>query len=289
MKTKRIFIPGEEWLYYKIYCGVRTSDLIFTDALYPLIQSMMAQGWIDQWFFIRYNDPDYHIRIRFHYKDPNVQAQVMVAVQKALQGYVDEDIIYRVQLDTYIRELERYGNENTITSEVLFHKESDMLLKAISMVEDENLFALFIIKSIDRLLEDFGYDLETKLDFATRNRHGYWMEFKGNKHLTKQLNQKYSGMKSQLFSFMNERIEEYAPLDQLLDQKTVSTQELVQSIQNYLSGDTAILGKDDLLASYVHMLVNRAFRSQQRFYELVCYDFLLKHYQRMRHHPKSKK
>ena len=34
---KRDFCIGSEWLYYKIYTGVKTADLILMEKLYPLI------------------------------------------------------------------------------------------------------------------------------------------------------------------------------------------------------------------------------------------------------------
>ncbi|WP_371311652.1 lantibiotic dehydratase C-terminal domain-containing protein [Flavobacterium circumlabens] len=34
----------------------------------------------------------------------------------------------------------------------------------------------------------------------------------------------------------------------------------------------------ELIASFVHMNINRTFRSKQREYELICYDFMNKYY-----------
>ena len=66
MKLKRTFIIGEEWLYYKIYCGNRTSDTILIDVIKPLTESLLKEKIIDKWFFIRYSDPENHLRVRFH-------------------------------------------------------------------------------------------------------------------------------------------------------------------------------------------------------------------------------
>ena len=69
MSIKRTYILGDEWLYYKLYCGARTSDVILTETIKPVTEYLLNQGLIDSWFFIRYGDPDFHIRIRFHLVD----------------------------------------------------------------------------------------------------------------------------------------------------------------------------------------------------------------------------
>jgi len=67
---QRSFIIGSEWLYYKIYTGPKTSDLVLTDIIKPVVANLIANDTIDSWFFIRYNDPKHHIRVRFHYNKP---------------------------------------------------------------------------------------------------------------------------------------------------------------------------------------------------------------------------
>ena len=38
------------------------------------------------------------------------------------------------------------------------------------------------------------------------------------------------------------------------------------------------LSLDDLMSSYIHMLLNRLFRNNQRTHELVVYDFMWRWY-----------
>ena len=67
---KRTFSLGSEWLYFKIYCGVKTADFILVDYLKETIEQLLAQQYISKWFFIRYNDPDAHLRLRFKIDNP---------------------------------------------------------------------------------------------------------------------------------------------------------------------------------------------------------------------------
>ena len=63
---QRKFIPGSQWLYFKIYTGVKTADEVLAHTIRPFLRELYAERWIDGSFFIRYNDPDFHIRLRLH-------------------------------------------------------------------------------------------------------------------------------------------------------------------------------------------------------------------------------
>ncbi|EZH74890.1 hypothetical protein ATO12_09120 [Aquimarina atlantica] len=279
MSTKRTYILGDEWLYYKIYCGARTSDVILTETIKPLTAQLLEQGLIDSWFFIRYGDPDFHIRIRFRLPDVQAIGTVILQINAAMQHYIEQRVVYKLQTDTYIRELERYGTNTIDASETLFFYDSAMLLDAIALIEDEELYFLFVVKAIDRLLNSFGYEQQQKLELVTRNSLAFKREFHADKGLNKQLDKKYRGLKSKLSSFLETTSmqEDYNILDDLLDHKAKQSLAVVQKIMKAQQDKQLEMPLDDLLSSYIHMLVNRAFRSKQRFYELVCYDFLVRY------------
>lgn len=280
MNTQRIYIPGDHWLYYKLYCGARTADTILTNTLNPITEELINQEIISKWFFIRYNDPDSHLRIRFYVNNTKDSIEVIQRIHRALQFYVKNDIVHSVQLDTYKREFERYGTNTIDTSEVLFYHESHMLISVIEIVENEELYFLFVLRAIDRLLESFDFDLEHKLRFALMNMEAYKTEFEANTLLNKQLDKKYRHLRQQIELFVtpNPLPSDYVMLDRLLDHKHQNTKKELAYIKACNTDSTMQMSLDNLISSYIHMLVNRAFRSRQRFYELVCYDFLTKFY-----------
>ena len=83
--VKRIFIPCDEWVYYKIYSGSRMADIILTDIIKPISRRFLSADIIDKWFFIRYSDPDPHLRVRFHYSNAysinNIITEFNVVIQ----------------------------------------------------------------------------------------------------------------------------------------------------------------------------------------------------------------
>ncbi|HBX51207.1 MAG: hypothetical protein A2275_06955 [Bacteroidetes bacterium RIFOXYA12_FULL_35_11] len=69
MQTSRYFIPGSEWLYYKIYCGPKTADTIIENVFLPVSSKLFENSLIKKWFFIRYSDSDLHLRFRILLND----------------------------------------------------------------------------------------------------------------------------------------------------------------------------------------------------------------------------
>ena len=59
---ERNFYPGESWLYIKVYGGITACDQLLVDVIYPTIISLKRTKVIVNWFFIRYYDPDFHLR-----------------------------------------------------------------------------------------------------------------------------------------------------------------------------------------------------------------------------------
>ncbi|WP_299610861.1 thiopeptide-type bacteriocin biosynthesis protein [uncultured Aquimarina sp.] len=278
--VQRAFIIGSEWLYYKIYTGPKTSDLILTEIIKPIASQLLEQDVIDKWFFIRYNDPKHHIRVRFHYNEPENVAAVINALYAGLKEFSDEDLIWKIQLDTYQREIERYGVDTMVASEELFFLDSKMIVDFLDLIdgdEGEELRWLFGIRAIDQLLADFGYDEDQKLVLMERLKTGFGAEFGMNKNLKKQMDKKFRNEQEKIKNFLRlskEATPEYIPILDLLEEKSTKSKALVGSIKSKVN--TSIL--DDRMSSYIHMLMNRLFRSKNRLHEMVLYDLLYRNY-----------
>jgi len=106
---KRRFVLGSEWIYFKFYVGAKTADKILREAIKPFTEDLLNADIIDQWFFIRYSDPDVHLRVRLHFTKKNQVGKIIQTVFKHIEKFVDQELIWKVQTDTYQREIERYG------------------------------------------------------------------------------------------------------------------------------------------------------------------------------------
>ena len=66
---KRKLYPGDKWLYVKIYASSVQCETLLITKIPQLISSLTKQSLIQKWFFIRYADPENHIRLRFLLSD----------------------------------------------------------------------------------------------------------------------------------------------------------------------------------------------------------------------------
>ena len=66
---QRTYIPGDQWLYFKIYTGFKTADLLLREVIPRIANQLLAGHIISKWFFIRYSDPELHLRLRFCLQD----------------------------------------------------------------------------------------------------------------------------------------------------------------------------------------------------------------------------
>ena len=273
---QRTFVLGDKWIYYKWYCGKKTADTILVDIVKPLTEKLLHENLIDQWFFIRYDDPKSHLRIRFRCKQVSNIGMIINEVKKAIDYFVANDLIWKVRTDTYQRELERYGKQTIVDAEQFFFIDSTTCINALNMIEDDELLFLFALKSIDTLLESFNYDTKNKIEFVKPNLIAFKKEFNSDKQLSKQLNKKYASLKEKTIAFMTENSDEdFIPLFNLLENKKKKLSQLSTIILNKKKLEISI---NQLLSSYVHMMINRLFRDQQRLHELVSYDFLSRYY-----------
>ena len=283
-QVQRSFIIGDSWLYYKLYTGPKTADLILTEIINPVVKELLEHQFIDKWFFIRYADPKHHLRVRFHYNNPAFINEIVGRLHGPFQHFINEDLLWKVQLDTYQRELERYGKNTIDLAETLFFHDSAMITDFIDLIEGdegEELRWLFGLRAIDNLLNSFQYSEENRLALMERLKIGFGNEFGMSRPLKKQLDDKYRASRGKINDFMiftRDNNPDFAPILDVLDVKTKNSVASAKAILSHKENSTLELDLDNLMSSYIHMLMNRLFKSNNRLHEMVCYDFLYRYY-----------
>ncbi len=280
----RNFVVGSEWLYYKLYTGHKTGDVLLCQIIKPLTAEFNRNGWVDKWFFIRYVDPNYHLRIRFKVNNDQNLGNIITAMYNCLQPWIKNDLIWKIQLDTYQRELERYGPNTMELSESLFHYDSEAAVHFLDLIEGdegEELRWLFGLRSIDNLLDSFAFALEKKKELLETYKIAFGKEFGMSRFLKKQLDDKYRkerGKIAHFMTFIKEREPNYGPILDILQNKKEHISPIAQKLVELNKSNRLEIDLDNLVGSYIHMLMNRLFKSKNRLNEMVCYDFLYRYY-----------
>ena len=286
--VQRSFILGSQWLYYKIYTGPKTADIVLTEIILPLVNEFENQNWIKKWFFIRYADPKTHLRLRFLVENKNHISLIIAALFEKLKPFVEMDMIWKVQLDTYHRELERYGSNTIALSESLFCIDSWATIRFLDLIDGEDgeqLRWLYGLRAIDTLLTAFTYPLEAKLKLLEGLKIGFGQEFNMSRPLKRQLDGKYRKERSQIEDFMlftlNEK-PDYLPILEIFEHSKINLEPISQKVLALDSSNLLQVSANNLMGSYIHMLMNRLFKSKNRLNEMVCYDFLYRYYRTLK-------
>jgi|LakMenEpi03Aug12_release.lakeMendotaPanAssembly.Ray.scaffolds.fasta_scaffold21191_3 thiopeptide-type bacteriocin biosynthesis protein len=275
---KRSFILGDEWIYYKIYTGVKSADFILMKHLKPLLEELVDNLDVDQWFFIRYSDPDFHLRLRLHISDRSKLAHIINSVNIELKLLLELELIWKVQIDTYNRELERYGFSIIEQSESMFYYDSKMIIDALEIIENNdnsNLKWLWGLMVIDTFMDDFSFSIMEKKDLMENLKISFAKEMAVDKNLRKQLSAKYQKFKTEIDAFINKRVE-HEMLCILLKKKSAYISNEIAVIKNCKSESLNI---NYLISSHIHMIMNRLFRTKNRQNEFVSYQMLYFHYE----------
>ncbi|KIA97516.1 hypothetical protein OA93_13375 [Flavobacterium sp. KMS] len=277
-KVKRSFILGEEWLYYKIYCGHYSADLVLAESILPIVNELVQKGLIVQWFFIRYNDPNNHLRLRFQIENlDNIQV-IIKLMQTHFSELIKKDLVSDIVTATYKREIERYGESTIELVEKLFYYHSEKIVNLITNTtpqEDEIARIFASLQMINDLLECFNIPLNNRISFVKTMQEDY----KSEQHIEKENNKKldflYRTYRNEIILYLQEK-QEPAYLEGLIDLVKI-TQKEIEVIKEIISMKSST-SLEDFISSLIHMNVNRIFRSKQRHYEMMCYDFMNRYY-----------
>ena len=279
---KKSYSLGSEWCYYKLYCGLKSADLILEEAIAPAIKCLNDKNIISKWFFIRYFDIDWHLRVRFRLKDPTKLGVLINQLYFHLEPFVKSGIISKIQTDDYIQEINRYG-ENTIEiAESFFYEDSNAFLDFLSITNRElreNYRWKFALRSVNNLLDAFGFDLESKLNFSEMLKEAFICEFGNNKTLKIQLDEKYRQLRPEISQFLNQPFtDDCESLENILAEKDKKITNLIKQINETEINGNHIPNITGFAESYIHMMLNRIFANRQRVHEMTIYYLLYKHY-----------
>jgi thiopeptide-type bacteriocin biosynthesis protein len=251
----RLRPPGSDWLFVKLYCPRALEEDLIAGPMRTFCEFVLSAGLAQEWFFIRYSDPDPHLRLRFRGAPERLVGQLIPQVCSWAAELMSEGLCLRFCFDTYDREVERYGGEaGTAAAEALFAADSRAVAQLLYLDQQRSLQmdrTTLAILSIDDLLADLGLSEPNRLRWykdQVVSRHETGPEYRQRKKALRlllgdprQLLAKPGG--GAVAGAFATRREAFAPLVQRLD-AFMEQGELGQP-------------KSKLFQSFVHMHCNR--------------------------------
>lgn len=257
-------INEDGWLYFKLYC--RELDAIITNEVLPFCKQWMEKGVIKQFYFIRYADPDIHIRLRIQMNDFKENTNNIICYTW-LNNLSRNSKIKEYTINIYERELERYGGAIPFDYvEKFFCLDSMYITEVLSTKRTEEMNEQLVVMSNIFILNIFDNSYERQLNLFENymtNLNNYKKEFKKsmkeyimickllNDYIPlKKLKFKNSGGIDEVIQLLNSR-------NEMLKQYIIKLHELDK--QGGLANTI-----DDIIFSILHMHCNR-FRGNRIF------------------------
>jgi thiopeptide-type bacteriocin biosynthesis protein len=165
--SSRVCPPGSEWLYLKLYHPATIAEELIAGPLQSFTRFALAADLAKAWFFIRYADPDPHLRIRFQGDPDALVGPLLKATCRWATDLMADGSCTRFSFEVYEREVERYGGPDAISiAESIFAADSTAVPQMLELsrtqlptIDRETLAIL----SIDDLLASVGLAEQQRL------------------------------------------------------------------------------------------------------------------------------
>ena len=214
--------------------------------------------------------------------------ELMPVLSAALNPLLESGTIHKIQLDTYEREIERYGGlEGVVASEELFWADSEAVIEILSNLSgDEGLDSRWraALLGVDMLAADFGFDLRAKRSLMANLGDLYCREFHVAAQEKQSLGERFRTLRPSLEMLLDPSTigpPKSGELDlrrKAFERRSVRNREVAATLRALFEAGRLDAAIEDLVQNYVHMHVNRIVRSDWRQHELVLYDFLFRLY-----------
>jgi thiopeptide-type bacteriocin biosynthesis protein len=162
---QRMATPGGAWLYMKAYGPRALQDRLLL-AIAPLVDRAIEEEVVRAWHFVRYADPEPHLRLRFTGRPDALLHEALPRLTRHLRRAVRDGACTRLCIDTYEREVERYGGAAGMAiAERAFGIDTRAVVDLIALVHarraplDETLLAALSVDDFLRAFDDVGADV----------------------------------------------------------------------------------------------------------------------------------
>ncbi len=165
----RLRPPGSEWLFVKLYCNRQVEEDLIAGPIRRLAEQMLETGAAKDWFFLRYSDPDPHLRVRFRGDAETLADKGIPQVCACATELMSQGSCQRFSFDTYDRELERYGGPGgAAAAEGVFGADSRAVAQVLDLLQSRRLSldrTNVAILTVDTLLAALGLDEVARLEW----------------------------------------------------------------------------------------------------------------------------
>lgn len=266
-KTTHVQLPGGDWLYFELYSHALKGNSILLNQVQQLIKS--NQRTIRKWFFIRYNQPGPHLRLRLQLRQKAEGFKIITALKSLVEPEMQTGSISDVKIRTYFRETHRYGLKRMNVVEQFFALDSRCILYLLTKAVTDDQLLINSLRLLSYWLDKWLPDMKSQLNFVKQMATAFDLEMQISTDHFKKINAGFKALKAK-----QEQLQLKIPLSILK-----SYDKLLITV---LSTCKRQGEEEKLMADLIHMHINRLFATDQRTYETLIYHFLMRQLQMKR-------
>ena len=255
----RLRPPGSDWLFVKLYCPHVFEEDLIAVPMRTFCEYVRTAGLAEGWFFIRYSDPDPHLRLRFRGDPDCLIGQLLPQLCSWAADLMSDELLYRLCFDTYDREVERYGGvAGTAAAEELFAADSRAVAELLYLSQQRLLEmdqTTLAILGIDNLLASLGVAEADRLRWyrdQVVSRHETGPEYRQRKKILRSL----LGAPQQLLAQPSGEA-----VARIFDERRAALEPVTRRLEELTKQGKPGQPRTKLYQSFVHMHCNRLLRS----------------------------
>ncbi len=255
----------------KLYMGPETAEEWICNNL-SLIRGDIQKDIQDTLlFFIRFLDPDFHIRLRVYVPHREDFSRVVSVVNLHSGEMIKQGLIWKTEICTYEREVERYSQEKMEIFEEAFSIDSEFWIDVLPWIRaqsnSEDLRWKLALISTYRYYRDLIEDQDEIIRIMSKIVQALKHEQKPGRTVLFQVDQKYRHLRKSLLPLLEDELKTFPEIEELLRKRSSKLRDIFEP--PFQHGDS-------YFADLVHMSLNRVLRSKHRMQEFVLYNYLLK-------------
>lgn len=283
---------NQEWLSAHIHFRGSlygpACDRVILDVVEPFVRTCQQREWASQYFFIRYSEDGPHVRLRLQGDNSVLRSTVRPALKEHVRGTLPEALNPESEATSngnsssirwipYERETNRYGGEaGVVLAERIFQHSSEISFMLLRDTRDRRHAArlgkglLAMVVLLYAFLPDRMQAEELMQNYGTSYLSSIARSDEQQALLQQAFEEGYERQDDTLAAYVNEtwkRLEEGAPLTDVLDTYRRHLQEITEEFRRFLQEGRLV--KNDvvlerwaqavsmIVPSYVHMTNNR--------------------------------
>ncbi|WP_326892055.1 lantibiotic dehydratase (plasmid) [Rhizobium beringeri] len=272
------------WVSLKLYCSQHARDRVLADLVGPFMTSVAKVLPVRQWFFVRFDEPRPHIRLRAKLADAGHREAFLAKI--FLLERSSSGLIASIESERYDREVARYGGADGVEiCERAFCQDSYAAFELLRHYKDDQdaIWMLTLVGAF-ALLDDLHFNEEHKwrLLLEHRNRQRTMLDRNGRERMRSIRRERRDQVRNALETPPTWLL----PGIEIIHERSLKNRDVAEDIYQLAAGDQLTVSVDAIAVSLVHMWINRVTRHAINLQEMIISDLIVQYLEEKRNSTK---